>query len=139
MVFLVLVVRMVLMNLIAAWTGILLGLLAGVVMGLFFHKEDWLGGYNSWPRRLFRLGHIAFFGIAFLNFAFVITIQSASVPSAVFAWPGALLVVAQFTMPLVCLLAGIKKPMRHLFFVPVISAVGGAALTLVALLSGVPK
>ena len=33
------------MNLIAAWSAILLGLVSGLVMGLFFHRENWLGGF----------------------------------------------------------------------------------------------
>ena len=36
------------LNVLAAWIGILLGLLVGVVYGLFFHRADWLGGYASW-------------------------------------------------------------------------------------------
>ena len=32
--------------------GICLGCAAGAVQGLFFHREDWLGGYHSWPRRI---------------------------------------------------------------------------------------
>ena len=54
-------------NVIAAWLGVLAGVLTGVASGLFFHREEWLGGYGSWPRRMMRLGHISFFGLGFLN------------------------------------------------------------------------
>ena len=54
---------MYMLNFYAAWIGILLGFVAGVVLGFFFHREDWLGGYHSWRRRMVRLGHISFFGI----------------------------------------------------------------------------
>ena len=57
-------------NLHAAWIGFFAGCLAGAIPGLFFHGSDWLGGYASWPRRMIRLGHVAFFGIGFLNLAF---------------------------------------------------------------------
>ena len=60
-------------NVWAAWLGILAGALAGAVMGLMFHRDDWLGGYSSWRRRMLRLGHIAFFGIGLLNLAFAAT------------------------------------------------------------------
>ena len=73
-------------NLWAAWIGIFLGLESGTVQGLFFHREDWLGGYDAWPRRLMRLGHISFFGIAFLNLAYANTVAllggDADVPAA---------------------------------------------------------
>ena len=51
-------------NLLAAWVGCLCGILAGIIPGLMFRRETWMGGYASWPRRLTRLGHISFFGIA---------------------------------------------------------------------------
>ena len=51
----------------AAWFGILGGILSGSIAGLGFKDEHWLGGYGSWRRRQIRLGHVSFFGIAFLN------------------------------------------------------------------------
>ena len=46
-------------NLYTAWIAFLLGVLTGAVPGLFFHRENWLGGYNAWRRRLARLAHIS--------------------------------------------------------------------------------
>jgi hypothetical protein len=126
-------------NLIAAWAGILLGLLSGIPMGLAFHKPGWLGGYDSWPRRLIRLGHISFFGIAFLNLAFVISVREAGISAATLHIPSLLLVIAQASMPAVCFLAAFKKPWRQLFFIPVSTAVGGTALFLFALIQGVAR
>ena len=67
---------MAILNLYAAWIGILLGAIMGAVQGMFFHKESWLGGYGTWARRMTRLGHISFFGIAFINLAFYLTVKS---------------------------------------------------------------
>jgi hypothetical protein len=113
-------------NVWAAWIGILLGLLSGVIQGLFFGREDWLGGYGSWPRRLTRLGHISFFGVAFLNLAYADTVGlfgAASVPLA-----SMLLIAAAVLMPLVCYLAAWRKPLRHLFPLPVLCLLGAALL-----------
>lgn len=112
------------MNLIAAWMGVLVGLLVAVPVGLNFNKEDWLGGYNSWTRRLLRLGHIAFFGVAFLNFAYVATAKWLNIPESTLTTTSLLFVVAQVTMPLVCIGAAFKRQLRHLFVLPVISLVG---------------
>ena len=60
-------------NLLVAWVWILLGFLSGFGLGLNFHREDWLGGYGSYKRRLFRLGHISFFGLGALNLMFYLT------------------------------------------------------------------
>ena len=116
-------------NLYAAWIGLLLGSLSGVISGLFFHNESWLGGYATWPRRLIRLGHISLFGLAFINLAFFLTaqvldIESGLISSAIFLFIGAA------TMPTVCYLAAFRKPFRHLFFVPVLSVTLGIALFL---------
>ena len=43
------------LNLMVAWAWFLLGTVLGLTLGTFFHKEDWLGGYGSFRRRLYRL------------------------------------------------------------------------------------
>ncbi len=53
---------MQLVNLYFAWVWMLAGMLSGAVIGLFFHRADWPGGFDSWRRRMVRLGHIAFLG-----------------------------------------------------------------------------
>jgi hypothetical protein len=119
-------------NLYAAWSGILLGFVTGTLQGLFFHQEEWLGGYSSWPRRMTRLGHISFFGLAFINLAFVLTVKYLEIGTGLF-WPSLLLIVGAGTMPAVCYLAAWKKPMRNLFFVPVLALIGAAVLVLLRL------
>ena len=113
------------LNILAAWVGILAGVVTGIAQGLRFHHEQWLGGYGSWPRRLMRLGHVSFFGIAFLNLAFAWTVHhpgwrpDSSVPAVALA-------AAQGLMPAVCYLAAWRRPLRHLFFLPVGCVLVGA-------------
>jgi hypothetical protein len=113
-------------NLQAAWIGFLIGSLAGAVPGVFFHKADWLGGYDSWPRRMIRLGHISFFGLGFLNLGFALSVHSLALTAGVRA-PSALLIVGAIAMPTVCYLSAWRSTFRHLFFVPVVSITLGAA------------
>ena len=107
----------------------LFGCLAGAVTGLFFHKENWLGGYASWRRRMIRLAHIAFFGLGGLNLAFALTARNLGVESGLTV-PSVLLVVGACTMSPVCYLSAWKAVFRHLFFVPALSVTGGVALFL---------
>lgn len=117
-------------NLWMAWIGILLGLLSGALIGLFFHRDEWLGGYGSWRRRLLRLGHISFFGIAFLNLAFANTVSLTGAATPAFtAWS---LVAGAVLMPAICFLAAWRPSFRHLFFLPVVTLISGA----VGLLAG---
>ena len=103
----------------AGWIGMLLGVASGAVIGMFFHREDWMGGYSSYRRRLTRLGHISFFGLAFVNFCFAFTqsVLPLAAPWNATAMWGFLIGAA--TMPTVCFLSAWRKPFRHLFFIPV--------------------
>lgn len=114
------------LNLKVAWSAILIGLVSGTLIGLFFHQADWLGGYGSWRRRMLRLGHVAFFGTAFLNLAFCLSAAHLRLQ------PAPRLAVAGFAlgavaMPLVCFLSAWRESFRHLFFIPVISLIVAAA------------
>jgi hypothetical protein len=113
-------------NLYAAWIGILLGCLVGGGKGLFFRREDWLGGYGSWQRRMVRLGHISFFGIAFINIAFALSSRTLGVETEV-CLPSILFLIGAAGMPLVCYLSAIKDTFRHLFFIPTLSVIVGVA------------
>lgn len=112
------------------WTGMLLGVVSGALIGLFFHREDWMGGYSSYRRRLTRLGHISFFGLAFVNMAFAMTQHLSPLAKPWDATALILFSVGAATMPTVCFLTAWKKPLRHLFFIPVGTILGGVVLTL---------
>ncbi len=113
----------------AAWGGICLGCVAGAIQGLFFHREDWLGGYYSWPRRMLRLGHISLVALGLINLAFALTATSLGIAAGL-AWPAKLLLIGQVTMPALCYLSAFRKSFRHLFFVPALSVIGAAAMIL---------
>lgn len=117
-------------NLIAAWTGLLAGMGAGAVVGIFFGPEDFAGGYGSWPRRLMRLGHISFFGLAVVNFMYYFTTTTLPVVEAL---PGAsmLLIAGAILMPAVCYLSAWRAGVRHAFFLPVGCLITGVGLTLI--------
>ena len=104
-------------------------------MGLFFWREDWLGGYGSWRRRMTRLAHISFFGLGFINIAFELSVSQLALSH------GTGLVAASYclclgaaTMPLVCYLAAWRQPFRHLFAVPVAAVMAGVAILAIAVL-----
>ncbi|MGD0483580.1 MAG: hypothetical protein ABSB58_02880 [Gemmatimonadales bacterium] len=109
------------MNLLAGWTSILLGFVAGAVPGLFFWREEWLGGYASWRRRMIRLAHIAFFGLGFINLLFALTVAQIGLQTGagLLRWSALLLLAGNVAMPAVCYLAAWRQPFRQLFPVPV--------------------
>ena len=118
------------LNFTAGWWLILVAFLAGAVLGLGFHREDFLGGYASFRRRLFRLGHIALAALGALNVIYGLA-PITSPAGVLAALPGALLLAGAIAMPAVCFLAAWKEPLRRLFPVPV--ALLAAAVLLIAL------
>jgi len=120
-------------NLLAAWLGILLGSLAGAIQGLFFRREDWLGGYGSWRRRMLRLGHISFFGLGFVNLGFALSVRVLEIDDGI-VWSSRLFILGAVTMPLLCYLSSVKDVFRYLFFIPVLSVIAGSAIFLEVLL-----
>jgi hypothetical protein len=116
----------------AGWLGMLLGVMSGAIIGLFFHREEWMGGYGSFRRRLTRLGHISFFGLAFVNFCFAFTQHVFALPApwaSVAMWA---FLIGAATMPACCFLSAWRKPFRHLFFIPVGGVLAGVSCQLFA-------
>jgi hypothetical protein len=119
-------------NLLAGWVGMLGGVASGAVMGLFFHREEWMQGYASFRRRMTRLGHISFFGLGFLNMMYAVTTTVVVLPPLAQRLASAGFLVGALTMPLCCFLTAWRKPFRHLFPIPVAGLLTG----IVALLAG---
>ena len=120
-------------NIAAAWISMAVGCVWGAVLGLFFHRSEWLGGYSSFPRRLLRLGHIACFGLALLNIAFAATVHGGFVSGSAIEFGSHCLLLALITMPLVCALTAWHANLRHFFFIPVLSTVLGIFTVLISL------
>lgn len=117
-------------NLIAGWAAFLAGAVSGMVVGLFFHRPNWLGGYAAFSRRLVRLGHIAFFGLGLINILFALTAGERSLAAD---WASRLLLVGAATMSLNCFLTAWREGFRRLFFIPAGSTALGIAALLVHL------
>lgn len=115
-------------NLIVAWALIVIGFLGGFVFGLFFHRDDWMGGYTSFRRRLYRLAHLASLALAMINILFYFTAQQLSPNSnvTIASWG---FIVGAVTMPIACLIMAHHVKARPIFLVPVISLVGAATIT----------
>ena len=129
---------MVALNAAFGWAWITLGFLSGMLMGLRFYREDWLGGYDSWRRRLVRLGHIATVALGALNVLFALTARHIPFAKWELQTVSIAFVVGGVTMPIVCGLAAWRQHLRHLFIIPVASLLtAGITLTVGILKHGV--
>lgn len=122
------------LNLLIAWLWILLGFFSGMVLGLFFHRENWLGGYGSLRRRMYRLGHISFFGLGAANLLFWLTMNQLAMPglhASVASWG---FIIGALTMPLCCVVMAHAPKLHLIFTVPVVSLLVAGVLTLAMVL-----
>ena len=120
------------LSILAGWIGMLLGAISGAGIGLFFHQEGWMGGYGSFRRRMLRLGHIAFFGLGFLNIMYGLTVKTLSLPLWSIEISSFGFLVAAIAMPLCCFLTAWNPLGRYLFPIPVT----GVLLGVMSLLMG---
>jgi len=109
-------------NFSAGWWLILGAFVSGAVVGLGFHRTDFLGGYGSFRRRLLRLGHISLAALGMINVLYGLSPGpgGGGGPPASAPLAGLLLVVGGVAMPVVCFLSAWQRSLRHLFFVPVL-------------------
>ncbi|TAK93733.1 MAG: hypothetical protein EPO07_17730 [Verrucomicrobia bacterium] len=120
------------LNLVVAWLWILLGFATGMVLGMFFHGENWLGGYASFQRRMYRLAHISFFGLGAVNLLFWLTVKDAASLTTGLRVAAIAFVVGAVTMP-VCSVLMAQFPKAHLIFsIPVLSLILAGSLTVLA-------
>lgn len=123
------------LNLLAGWIGMVLGVMSGAVIGLFFHRDGWLGGYGAYRRRMVRLGHIAFFGLGFVNLFFAFTWFQYPFPGMLEWVASVSLIIGAATMPAICFLSAWKQPFKSLFPIPVLGVSLGIGLVLFNLIS----
>ncbi|WP_432798933.1 hypothetical protein [Poriferisphaera sp. WC338] len=118
------------LNIIFGWVWMLAGIFVGGIVGMFFAKEDFMGGYNSWRRRLVRLGHIAFIGMAIVNIGFALCIKTYNIHGFAADIASIGFFIGGVGMPVICLLSAWKQKLRHAFAIPVAGVSIGSALTI---------
>jgi hypothetical protein len=112
------------------WLLVLGAFITGALIGVAFHREDFLGGYGSFRRRMLRLGHIALAALGMMNVLFSL---SPWPPAA--AWTGRAaslcFLAGGLAMPAACFLTAWREPFRHVFAVPVLALTLAVVLTLI--------
>jgi hypothetical protein len=106
------------MNWYFGWGLILTAFVTGAGLGLSFHRDDFLGGYASFRRRILRLGHIALAALGLINVVYGLA-PAASDPSLRARVASFGFVVGGVAMPAVCFLTAWRAGFRHWFFIPV--------------------
>src|SRR4051812_31823522 len=115
------------------WFWIALGFATGAALGMGFRRDDFLGGYSAWPRRLLRLGHIAMVALGALNLLFAQSLPRIALPAP---WPliaSGSLIAGAILMPACYALVAFCKRAVPLFIAPVLLLSTGATVAWVGL------
>ncbi|MFL5244154.1 MAG: hypothetical protein ACJ8FY_18780 [Gemmataceae bacterium] len=117
------------MNWYFGWGLILTAFITGAILGLFFYRPDFLGGYASFQRRTLRLGHIALAALGMVNVLYSLSPTASDLSLG--TWIASLgFAIGGVTMPAVCFLTSWRVGFRYLFFIPVSALVIAAIQTL---------
>jgi hypothetical protein len=108
----------------------LLGFASGFALGLNFQRDDWLGGYGSYKRRLYRLAHISFFGLGFMNLIFYLTARGSLPATELLKIASSGFIIGAVSMPICCFIMAHRPKWRALFLIPVSSLMTGGVLTI---------
>ena len=117
------------LNWTVGWALVLAAFLSGAILGLGWQRENFLGGYSSFRRRVIRLGHIAFAALGLMNVVF--SLSPLPTPGTLPARLASICFIAGgVMMPLVCFLTGWRPAWRHGFVLPVLALVAAVVFTL---------
>lgn len=117
------------MNWYFGWSMILAAFVTGAILGLYFHREDFLGGYTLFRRRILRLGHIALAALGMINVLYGLS-ASASAPTLENQIASVSFMIGGVSMPAVCFLTAWRERFRHWFFIPVSALIIAVVCTL---------
>ncbi len=109
----------------AGWIAMVAGATSGAAIGVFFHREEWMGGYASLRRRMIRLGHIAFFGLGIINVLFALSLIAFPISNVYARFASAGFAVSLVTMPACCFMTAWRTGFRYLFPIPVLAVLVG--------------
>ncbi len=117
-------------NEVFGWCSVLAGLALGLYMGQKFQREDWLGGYNAFPRRMVRLAHVALAAIGILNIQFAQSAPRLHLNHALETVASFALMAAAVLMPACCLWIAMRRRHFEIFAAPVACLACGVILTI---------
>lgn len=117
------------LNWYAGWAMLLVAFVTGAIIGVYFHQDDFLGGYSAFRRRVLRLGHIALAALGLVNIVFSLAVDSVE-PSRHTMIASLSYMIGGIAMPVVCFLTAWRPWFRRLFFVPVTALILAAIQSL---------
>lgn len=106
------------MNRAIGWGSLTVGIATGLVMGLWSFDgpapvPTWLGDYGDTPRRLARLGHIAFIGLGILNILLARELEESSLGPTARRLASAAMNIGNVLLPITLFAAAAWHPAKY--------------------------
>lgn len=116
------------------WISACVGIATGLIMGLWsfdgpFSVPGWLGEYDQTSRRLARLGHIAFLGLAIFNLLLSRELQRLTLGVIGQRIASLAMNFGNIFLPLTLFAAAIYRPMKYLMSIPALAVFLAFAVT----------
>lgn len=115
------------LNIAFGWAWMTLGFISGMLMGLKVEQfglntlpvgPTWLDGYGSVPRRLMRLGHVAFIMLSVLNILYGMFIDGAHLTEFWRQAGSTAMILGAIGIPLLCFGAAFFRPLKLFLALP---------------------
>ena len=115
------------LNITFGWLWMNMGFITGLLMGLKAEQfglntlkegPTWLDGYSSIPRRLIRLGHVAFIMLPVLNLPYGLFIDGAALPHVWKLIGSYSMIAGAVGVPLLCFGAAFHRPLKIFLGLP---------------------
>ncbi len=113
-------------NLVVGWASLAAGAISGLVLGLWSFDGPvdvpaWIGAYGDTPRRLIRLGHIAFFGLGILNILLARELPRLALGAEAMRAAFRCMNFGNVFLPVTLFVAAIYPPLKYVLPVPATS------------------
>lgn len=117
-----------------AWISMAVGAATGMILGLWsfdgpFGVPAFLGDYDATARRLVRLGHIACFGLAFINLLLARELPALELPPRLRGMASRTMNFGNVALPLTLFVAAVVPPAKYLMPLPAASILIALVLT----------
>jgi hypothetical protein len=116
------------------WVSMCVGIGTGLIMGLWsfygpLEVPAWLGAYDQTPRRLARLGHIAFLGLGILNLLLAGTLNHLALGPRGRRAASWAMNFGNIFLPLTLFAAAAYAPLMYVMSVPALAVFAALLLT----------
>lgn len=121
-------------NIVFGWAWMCLGLIFGMVLGMWAEREKWLGGYASLTRRYLRLAHVAFIALSIINILYGKELGVIDLPMSIKNIGSYLMIFGTAGVPLTCISAAFFRRTRYFLPLPALAVLAGTLILVIGLI-----